>query len=813
MLSDQLSDALKRASTTDCVELLKDLDETTRKSLYPLVAEFAKALTWERIADQPHLCFDQHQSAGLALLATATFAQLKALHRSGPWWWPNEKTLAVLTHRHPVWLAEWAEFALVENFRMWPIVRHFVRQKWIAAPQTEFYILGMLDAPTNRLSLRTYLDSDPELLSSEFWQIFEVEGSGELSLAAVDKYRHEQMRWSTAVLSLVEDSTIKRSQVLQATLNALKRDFAPFRVGWFSRMHELLNPTLAERLLYRDDYLALIQSRVPATVSFAIKALVKPHKAHPLDLASVIKYFGPAFEARDQGTINRALSIVKQLASAADADQNSKLAALVARSLAHESADVQKAAIEFLGEQNSSLIDPYLDLLAPSVRPMTHQTAPIVPIPQLPSMGESPVDSVQPVDSLSSLIEAFSRILETQDSPMEIERVIDGVARIGINAAIHEKDFQRLTSALAKRATKLITSSTYTEPRRMLCHFALAWIQGTQQPPPSEQENLFHFLQWRLWCASEQAALRIERNLLSLPTESDGRIDPVELDTRIQTLTAAERSDLQNKESLFHLDYLLANLRANGCHNPEPIDLIWRQSGDSVVQPLIYGYPKLQMDAWPPPSRFEPARLTAIDVTSWVEMTRWCSTVSPRWRDGWFSAGCCAIASNIDWWEACWANRVYLEPLLYPKTIVGNRGALLIALALSSKETGEATLATDALITTFEQSRLDPTTFANAMTEAASPGAIKFSRWAKQLQIAARVSSAMAVTIFHALESVIESGHMCESTSYLNLLQFQLELKFETKLNLTKPGAISTLSGLKAGGKTAKAIAQLLKQD
>lgn len=812
MLSDQLSDALRRASATDCVAILKDLDETTRRNLYPLVADVAKGLTWQRIEDQPHLSFDQHQSAGLALLATATFAQLKALHRSGPWWWPTEETQAVLTHRRPTWLAEWAEFALVENFRMWPIVRHFVRQKWIAAPQTEFYTLGMVAAPRFGMPVRTLLESDPELLSSEFWQIFEVEGSGELSLAAVDKGCREQMRWSTEVQSLVEDSTIKRSQVLQSTLDALRRDFAPFRAGWFSRMHELLNPTSAERLQHRDSYLRLVQSRVPTTVSFAIKALSKLHKVHPLDISSVIKYFGPAFEARDQGTINRALSIVKELAFAADLDLNSKLAALVARSLAHESAEVQKAAIEFIGEQNSSLIDPYLDLLAPSVRPMTNQKAPIVPIPLLPSMGEAPVDRVQPLDSLSSLIEAFSRILETQDSPMEIERVIDGVARIGINAAIHEKEFQRLTAALAKRANKLINGGTYSEPRRTLCHFALAWIRGARQSPPTEQDDLFHFLQWRIWCASEQAALRIERNLLSLPTESDGRIDPVELDTRIQTLSAAERSDLQDKESLFHLDYLLANLRANGYANPAPIHLVW--IGSAVAyNPLLCSHQRTHMEGWPPPSRFEPARLSAVDVAGWTEMTRWCSTVSPRWRDGWFSAGCCAIASNIDWWEACWANRVYLEPLLHPKTIVGNKGALLIAFALSSKEIGEATLATDALIATFEQSRLDPTTFATAMTEAASSGAIKFSRWAKQLQIAARVSSAMAVTIFHALESVIESGHMCESSSYLNLLQFQLELKFATRLNLTKPGAIATLSGLKAGGKTAKAIAQLLKQD
>src|SRR5207302_10667133 len=67
------------------------------------------------------------------------------------------------------------------------------------------------------------------------------------------------------------EGKLPRDQLLDTGLSALRRDFAPFRAGWFSRFHEALNPTPIERQQREAEYVALLTSPVSATVSFAVR--------------------------------------------------------------------------------------------------------------------------------------------------------------------------------------------------------------------------------------------------------------------------------------------------------------------------------------------------------------------------------------------------------------------------------------------------------------------------------------------------------------------------------------------------------------
>jgi len=40
------------------------------------------------------------------------------------------------------------------------------------------------------------------------------------------------------------------------------------------------------------------------------------------------------------------------------------------------------------------------------------------------------------------------------------------------------------------------------------------------------------------------------------------------------------------------------------------------------------------------------------------------------------------VAYNLDWWEANWSTRAYLETLVEPHTTIGPMGALLLVLGL-----------------------------------------------------------------------------------------------------------------------------------
>ena len=88
---------------------------------------------------------------------------------------------------------------------------------------------------------------NPDLLIDDVWRIFEVEGGGENSLAAHDKYCPDSVSWRAALVELSNDGALSRERLLDTSLDALQRGFAQFRAQWYSALHEALRPTDDER--------------------------------------------------------------------------------------------------------------------------------------------------------------------------------------------------------------------------------------------------------------------------------------------------------------------------------------------------------------------------------------------------------------------------------------------------------------------------------------------------------------------------------------------------------------------------------------
>lgn len=810
-----LMQAIKAANRAGCVRLLGPLNEQARRALYPDVAQKATELDkalGENFSASRRKLLDQDVVAGLALLGTATLGELKKCPFRHL---PDDLAARILTDRQPPWLADWAEFELERNTASWPLVRRLVRDEVIPRPKSDFYILGMIAAPTG--SSREFIKRDLPLLDFELWRLFEVEGSGELSLAASDKYAQEPQTWLAAFCAMVRDGVIDRERVLTLSLEALSRDFAPFRAGWFSRLHEALKPTRTERAAFRRAYLDLLPSRVPATVSFAMKALVELEKAGALHVAEEMERLAPALEARDKGTVQRALSLLGKAVRAhgAPSGLRPRVAALAARALVHEAPEVQTAALE-LAEWNRALAEPYLAVLAPSVRARLRkdgddQVEPASAIPAAKRVASPSPQQVAPVASEEELVERFASVLENQGPPMDIERVLDGVARIPAG--------ERLTASLAGRAAKLLAARDQPQPRSALAELALAWTRGQRMPQPDAEDSLVDFLVWRVWYLAEQAAQRVVKPLLSLPTRPDGRIDKAVFDERWRALSARDRAAADDRESQFHLDLVLARLRAGiGVGEAGGLRLLpkltWRKRTWEIQgQTYSHHEPSLLLAQTRPASRFDPAWLTLAKLRGSPELFRWCATVCPVWREGWFAAGCREIGFNLNWDSAIWANRVYLETLAAESdgtaAPVGPFAALLIALGLAAKETGEAMLAVDSLIASVEGGRLDGGALGEALAAAASSGAILFTRVARQLAKAAQAGPRVARAIFGALELLFESGAGTAAADYGRLIEFAHELSIQTGLRLTRPGVRVALGRIKTGGKASKALAAL----
>src|SRR5262249_53114247 len=253
---------------------------------------------------------EQLPAASCACLATFTLAEIKRDDRKIGFVKPD-LVYEIFANRKPEWLSEWAEWHTAEQLFSWPLVRRFVREKLCQKPRGEAYIqstiAGLCAYHDNTSTIYANLLADPDLLNDEIWRLFEIEGDKERTLAARDKYSREDNTWTVALLRLAEEKRISRDRLLDCTLSALVRDFKQFHAGWFSQSHEALKPTPAERIKRQAQYITLLGSRIPPTVSIALEALQIIAKEGKLDAKAVLGAIGPALWSPKKGTVESAL--------------------------------------------------------------------------------------------------------------------------------------------------------------------------------------------------------------------------------------------------------------------------------------------------------------------------------------------------------------------------------------------------------------------------------------------------------------------------------------------------------------------------
>ena len=245
-----LDKALDKGDVKTVGSILEGLSPAERRALAPAALKLGKALFLAK--EGPELA-----QATFALL-TATPAELRKTLTCRIV--PEPALLEALERVKPEWLEEGAELLVSLTPVNFELARALVRRGLSRRPTHENYILGLLE--DTRFHAHPF-ERDPGLLEWEVWRLFEVEGGGEASLAARDKYTQRSHSWTEAFLRQLQAGLLSRERVLDATLDALTRDFAPFRAGWFSRFHAELAPTLPELQARQERYVRLLHSAVP----------------------------------------------------------------------------------------------------------------------------------------------------------------------------------------------------------------------------------------------------------------------------------------------------------------------------------------------------------------------------------------------------------------------------------------------------------------------------------------------------------------------------------------------------------------------
>jgi Family of unknown function (DUF6493) len=973
MTRGDLKAILEAGDVEACIAYFEHATEQERKAVA------AQALEWYALQDKNWYVADGPTSgrtnpllgaADAAVLASCSLGQLKKRGRNLRM---SDTDFRVLAARKPDWITDYAGWSLEKLPAIWPAVRRLERAGLCRRPDTDHYVLGLIQcvAPWGVMpSVHEALLSDPELLEREVWHLFEVEGSGEFSLAAYDKYSRDEATWETALVSLAADGTLPRDRLLDASLAALERDFAQFRAGWFSRFHEALQPTLDERAERVELYLNLLASKIPPTVSFALSALSKLDRAQRLPAGKLVNRISPALTARSKGAVSTAL---KLLENAARRDPALKRAAamVAAQALSHESPDAQSEAFDLVvragARDDTALlasIVSQLEQLAASVQPRVREwlgsanaatppgpssTAPLeadlealmtraaamtphfreragvdaavaairagsFDVPAISFDGTEfprldPAAEIQPIAGLDELIGVFSAVLENPDAIDEVERVLDGVSRL---CGHRPSDFEAHTRPLFKRATALLERHsagdqygpfTGWQPAIDLCGLALSWI-GAQAIDPdvalrvNKQHSKFElpmidyqhkigkwsglarvyeldqsaemlFLSRRALAVARRAAKGQAEPLLSAPTHRGGWIDPIVLVDRIQTgaktattpevydqvqailrLAPGRRAQARRRKFAAEGEFAQAVRYALGGDTDSigPTAALWiaaaraRAPFDDDPR-VLERHPNLGPDAgaaarfayrvklkptghgktWahflldrepavPPevPSELPTVRLHCLCTERDSATIRWGATIWPIAREAWLAQGVDAIGTNLDWWEAHWGDRTYLEPLTDPDLAMKPMALLLLTLGLAAKEAGEHGLATDGLIAAIDDGRIDGPLLGGAMRSLLPTKLIIPSRWAKTLRDAARVSPSHARVVARALEHALGEELVEPPRDMLALLELLKELLIELGESISLTAARVWLAGWKAAGKSAKVVKDLL---
>lgn len=331
----------------------------------------------------------------IATAATATLSELMKLRR----WEPSYHVCRAIIDRRPPWLAEAATLLMERCDSLWRIadiahcVHELVLQGLIPPPAHARYPIGLAfayggyrewlndekwydrsrhDASSPILDrIRDGLDG----LRPEIWRQFEVEGDNEVSLINCQTRRESvEGGWAGALATLSDEGLLERARLLDASLEALARGFAPHRARWHYQFHELMAPTLEERAIRAELYFDLLASPAGPIASFAMAALLKVGKARKLDPARVILRVEPALYC---ATVSVAKGALKLMAGALQErpDLSARALPLLAIGLEHASEEVQDGALAQMeagagafDEPARRAIEDRLQIMSPALR-------------------------------------------------------------------------------------------------------------------------------------------------------------------------------------------------------------------------------------------------------------------------------------------------------------------------------------------------------------------------------------------------------------------------------------------------------------
>jgi len=675
-------------------------------------------------------------------------------------------------------------------FGSWALVRKAVREALIEPPEGDEYLLGVVFGVvkprehSDVASAYRGLLEDPTLLEREVWQLFEIDAGSELANSntwepndpdlAIGGFTRGDNRWLYALTRLAGEGRLDRERLLDASLDALMRDFRASSVGWYARLHEELEPTRAERLARLDRYISLVTSPAPSVVKAGLAALRSVEDAVPP--AEFARVAPTVFAQRQKNLAMETLSLVARLCKA-NPEARPALLESAAHALAHERMDVQERALKVIeaypDDAPRGTLLAHVEGVSPTLQTRAAALTGVQVSDEIPAVIQLPApaqprmtptllrgtrEELHPVESVDELIELTAMLLEGQGDGDDCERFLDGVSRL---CADRPKDFERRTAGLAKRASENVVlwgaglSGQDTVALVVQAWLTRARVRGLFQ----NSRAVIGVVASRAAEVAQRARRGVARPLLALPTHRGGWIDPEVLASRMSRM-----GRLLNRPDA--LDRVQARVRAFPA--VEPIRFERR-----IHTTTLWSRTTRELGLYAPDRAdalgdlAEAARGVAgadsgkrfwFGAVGWGGMdalgVRWSLTVFPSLPEVAFAGAALAAVSSRD--SAVYGHpEVVLEHALDPYVTLGAEAWLATAAALMAKSADLQRVATDLLVASVEDGRFDPHGLGEAIAWLVDNDFGKLNRLELPLRDLSRVTPLHAAHTVRAVEELL----------------------------------------------------------
>lgn len=816
---------------------------------------------------------DVAERAFVAMVLTSTAAQFKNTKWGGRDAFEIDIELA--KQLSPDCLAPCLESLLEHNPRAYSRVREIVSAGLCSRPQTEQYAIGLIAFKAHHehrdITLNA-LRNSPEILNEDIWLLFETEGTGDISLAAIDKYSSPGNTWGDVLYILQKEGLLPRERLLKASLEALGRGFIQFRAGWFSRFHESLKPTPAERSLLIEEYGKLLASNIQPTVSFALAAWleIEKHQAIPSDM--IFRYLPPCLSSQTKNTVLSAISLLEKT-SKRNPEFRRPSCEIALEAITHQSSDVQEKLLKFLSAHKDLIddeirctINRHIETLAPSLQDGFRKLAGVAEVNQseateqyemLPEAWElfSLGNPIMTLDTPEDFINLCLSILEKEFNPLAVESILLSVAVGKVEALRNilnsdgDKTLAKSARALVKRLHKAVTqASGFQKGLDYFFNLFLLHFLGAQNELAEPGGNVKTYFEQLTEVALEKAPInRLIKNFtnkflgilersgrghfipLGLPAYDSGYINTDDL--LQQAISAAETNcyytETEPYSAVVRLPWNMQEVAfasLNGLKSPGKFaaectkilaELIQTRSSFDKQEPASIDLATIR--ALEESNDYTLAAMAKIPaLTSYDSVfIRLSFCEYPIFSEQFHSEGAKACKRAVRWFEVSDLSRQeYFRPLAMGFAPYKERAHFLLAVGCLISAPEIVSIVSDCLISSIEERKLNVALIGEKLglllhSEISMPKRVA-NILGQIAQISSLHSDAVRQIIEQSLARDPKDSEIGTPRDLGALLEVLVSCSHKTRRSISNPATRTYLSALKAGSKSAKLAKELL---